>query len=306
MRLLVILGSYLPNSSLSRTFLNVSITQVEKVRKLVFQPVFLKDFLRHLAGAQYESIVNEYFKSNNLLEGSQISFGYFEQFPKNPIDNPFDLMARLLFRGSAATLSSNYPGVDLLIPLVLGDKKISFVGIQVKYVTKCNDVESTVNKALMKLNFPNMFPSCQGGQNNRPFSSIILVIGDYPLNVSKQKQLGLKASFENQDYSLAPLTLVFKGVQAKDINLPEIAPPSTMSLHLPSIDLLSHTPNASYHGMEPKYLKKCDRLYDLTQEISQEEADRRLKAHLTELEGPSPKSVKLDTSLFDVAGPSST
>ena len=45
---------------------------VEKVRKLVFQPVFLKDFLLKLAGAQYESIVNEYFKYNHLLEGSQI------------------------------------------------------------------------------------------------------------------------------------------------------------------------------------------------------------------------------------------
>ena len=108
----------------------------QKVRKLVFQPVFLKDFLRHLAGAQYESVVNKYFKIDDLLEGSQISFGYFEQFPKSPIDNPFDLMARLLFRGSAATLNSYYSGVDFLIPLVLGDKKISFVAIQVKFIPK--------------------------------------------------------------------------------------------------------------------------------------------------------------------------
>ena len=192
---------------------------------------------------------------NHLLEGSQISFGYFEHFPKSPIDNPFDLMARLLFRGSATTLNSYYPGVDLLIPLVLGDKKISFVAIQVKYVTKDKDVNSTVNKALMKMNFPNMFPDYQGGQNNRPFASIILVIGEYPLTVSIQKQGGLKAS-ENQNYSLAPLTLVFKGIQAEGIDLPEIAPS-----------------NASYHGMDPKYLKKCDRLYDLTQEISQEEVE---------------------------------
>ena len=161
---LVILGSYSPSSSLSRTFLNVSIIQFEKVRKLVFQPVFLKDFLRHLAGAQYESVVNKYFKFNDLLEDSQISFGYFEHFPKNPIDNPFDLMARLLFRGSAATLSSNYPGVDLMIPLVLGDKKISFVAIQVNFITKGKDVDSTVNKALMKMNFPSMFPDYQKGK----------------------------------------------------------------------------------------------------------------------------------------------
>ena len=257
----------------------------QKVRKLVFQPVFLKDFLRHLAGARYESVVNEYFKINDLLEDSQISFGFFEHFPKSPIDNPFDLMARLLFRGSATTLNSYYPGVDLMIPLVLGDKKISFVAIQVNIVTKDKDVDTTVNNALTKLNFRNMFPECHPErQNNRPFASIILVIGDFPLEVSIQKQGGLKVSdCENQDYSQAPLTLVFKGIRAKDIDLPEIAPPS---LHPPGIDLPSHTPNASYHGMDPKYLKKCDRLLDLTQEISQEEADRRLEAQLTELEVP--------------------
>ena len=154
------------------------------------------------------------------------------------------------------------------------------------------------------MNFPNMFPDYPKRQNNRPFASIILVIGNYPLTVSIQKQGGLEAS-ENQDYSLTPLTLVFKGVQAEGIDLREIAPPSTTPLHPPGIELPSHTPNASYHGMEPKYLKKCDRLHDLTQEISQEEADRRLKAQLTELEGPSPKLVKLDTSLVNVAGPSS-
>ena len=189
--------------------------KVEKVRKLVFQPVFLKDFLRHLAGDQYES-VNKYFRINDLLEGSQVSFGYFEHFPKRPIDNPFDLMARLLFRGSATALNSYYPGVDLLIPLVLGDKRISFVAIQVKYVAKNKGVKSAVSTALMKLNFPNMFPNCHPErQNTCPFASIILVIGDYPLNVYVQKQGGLKASdSENQNYSKAPPTLVFKGIKA--------------------------------------------------------------------------------------------
>ena len=251
----------------------------QKVRKLVFQPVFLKDFLLQLAGARYKSVVNKYFKINDLLKGSQISFGYFEHFPEKPIVNPFDLMARFLFRGSATTLNGYYPAIDLLIPLVLGDKGISFVAIQVKYISKSKDVDSSVNKALMKMNFRNMFPNCHPErQNELPFASIILVIGKYPLKVSIQKQEGLEP-LEKQDYSKAPLTLVFSGLQAAGLDLHDIAPA-----------------NASYHGMDPKYLKKCDRMHDLTREIPQKEMDQRLEAQQAESEDPNPKPPRLDKS----------
>ena len=151
----------------------------EKVRKLVFQPVFLKDFLRELAGVQYNSVVDDYFeKFNPLLEGSQISFGYFENFPKRHIKNPFNLMARLLFSGSAATLNSYFPSIDLMIPLVLSDGRISFVGIQVKFITKDDDAKRTVNKALWKMNFPKMFPKYTKGQNNRPFKRSFLLLAN--------------------------------------------------------------------------------------------------------------------------------
>ena len=56
--------------------------------------------------------------------------------------------------------------------------------------------------------------------------------------------------------------------------------------------------------MNPDYLTKCDRLFDLTQEICQEEIKERPKAQRTKLE-PKPKRPKLDTSPVDVAGPSS-
>ena len=186
---------------------------LEKVRKLVFQPVFLRDFLRELAGVQYNSVVDDYFeKFNPLLEGSQISFGYFENFPKRDIKNPFNLMARLLFSGSAATLSSYFPSIDLMIPLVLSDGRISFVGIQVKFITKEDDAKRTVSKALWKMNFPKMFPKYTKGQNDRPFASIILVIGKYNLNVSIRKRGGLK-NLENKYYLVEPVTLVFKGIK---------------------------------------------------------------------------------------------
>ena len=247
-------------------------TSFENVRKLVFQPVFLKDFLQELAGVQYNSIVEEYFGFNPFLEGSQVSFGYFEHFPEKPIKNPFDLMARLLFRGSATTLDGYYPSIDLLIPLVLRDGKISFIGIQVKYITKREGADSAVNKALMKMNFPSMFPTHRGRKSDRPFALIILIIGDYVLEVSIQKKGGLNASkLKNKYYLVEPVTLVFKGMQAKDIKLPEIAPV-----------------NASYHGIYPEYLEACDRMHDLTHEMPQEE-------------DPSPKRARKDNSPSDVA-----
>ena len=41
-------------------------------------------------------------------------------------------MARCLFRGSATSLNPYYPGLDLMIPLVLDDGRISLIGVQVK------------------------------------------------------------------------------------------------------------------------------------------------------------------------------
>ena len=115
----------------------------QKVRKLVFEPVLLKDFLLRLADNKVE-IVDKFFDSNPLLKGSQVSFGYFEHFPKTSIKRPFDLMARCLFRGSATTLNHQHRGIDLMIPLVLDDGRISFIGIQVKFVGEKERVEQVV------------------------------------------------------------------------------------------------------------------------------------------------------------------
>ena len=94
-----------------------------------------------------------------------------------------------------------------------------------------------------------MFPKYTKGQNDRPFASIILVIGEHDLDVSIQKQGGLKASnIGNQYYLVEPVTLVFKGLRMKNC---------LKSLH----------PIDFYHGMDPEHLEDCDRMYDLTQGI---------------------------------------
>jgi hypothetical protein len=42
-------------------------------------------------------------------------------------------MAHCLFKGSAISLEARYPGIDLMIPLILKEGYISFLGAQVKY-----------------------------------------------------------------------------------------------------------------------------------------------------------------------------
>ena len=106
---------------LLRNIFECNDTEYLKVRKMVFQPVLFKDFLLKLAGDGYNSVIEKYFDVYPYLEGSQVSFGYFELFPEKKLSNPFDLMARLLFRGSATTLNKLFPGIDLMIPLVLGE-----------------------------------------------------------------------------------------------------------------------------------------------------------------------------------------
>ena len=125
------------------------------MRKLVFKPILLEDFLLSLAGPE-RGAVDEFFTSNPLLKDSLISFSYFEHFPKNPIRRPFDLMARCLFKGSAISLETRYPGIDLMIPLILKEGQVSFLGIQVKF-TKKKYAKGEVRKTSKNMTFFKMF-----------------------------------------------------------------------------------------------------------------------------------------------------
>ena len=56
-------------------------------------------------------------------------------------------MARCLFRGSATSLHPNYPGLDLMIPLVLSDGRMSLIGVQVK-LTKSHPEYSEIYNSM--------------------------------------------------------------------------------------------------------------------------------------------------------------
>ena len=170
------LGELLAQYILIRTAFSCIDNSFEKIRKLIFHYVSLREFLTSLAGRGKEAIIQEFFDLNSALEESKISFSYFEPFPTGSMTQPFDLMARCLYKGSALTLNSQFEGIDLMIPLILKDGKISFLGIQVKFVQRTR-VATTVNKAIDKMIFKKMF-----GRKNiegRPFGLLILALGDY-------------------------------------------------------------------------------------------------------------------------------
>ena len=180
-----------------------------KVRKLVFQPVSLKNFLLTLT--EDADKVNKFFELNrsskkHSLDDSQVSFGYFEHFPKQSIVRPFDLMARCLFKGSAITVNNLYPDIDLMIPLVLQGGDISFLGIQVKFV-KEKYVKRHVEGSLEKMKFSKLFKGCQ---NDRPFALMILALGKYS-DFSEGSEVEV-FHLEDQDPLEAPPVFSLKGI----------------------------------------------------------------------------------------------
>ena len=216
--------------------------ELQKVRKLIFKPVTLKEFLEKLCGV---AIDPNFLGSDHSLENARLSFGYFEHFPLNPIENPYNLMARCLFKGSAVTLNGRIPGIDLMIPIVLGDGRISFLGVQVKYV-KEESVNTQIVKAFPKMTFSNIFEQ----KSDRPFAMIILVIGKF--DQSTQPKVSLKRRPPNGYNPLdSPNVLVFRGVS--EVIRREIA-------------LDEKQKGVMYRGIDESYLECHDLMHHLVQE----------------------------------------
>ena len=219
------------------------------VRKMVFQPVLLENFLLKLAndvdnGAQYPSsrvsAIREFFVANIGLKNSKVSFGYFEHFMEYPLKRPFDLMAKCLFRGSAVTLNKRYPGIDLMIPLVLGDSKMSFLGIQVKYVSNEEHISSVLSRSIKNMKFSKISHNAKF----RPFGLIIFIIGNY--------------TFDVQIHPRNRSILVYKGV-------PPITGLSWILQNAPVGTL--------FRGVQTKYLRDSEFLYGITSEDPPELSD---------------------------------
>jgi hypothetical protein len=218
------------------------------VRKLVFESIDLEEFLFALAGYN-ETMIEGFFDLNPELEDSRISFSYFEHFPNNPINKPYDLMARCVLKGSAVTLDCLFPGIDLMIPLILNDGRLSFLGIQVKFYEQ-SGVNDAVTEAVKKMTFTNMF---RKEIEIRPFGLIILALGDYNFEGEKKLEVSLRREAESSLES--PTILVFKG-------MPKILQDTTLRT------LFDLAPKYfSYRGVCSDHMLACDHLFGLINEL---------------------------------------
>lgn len=76
-------------------------------------------------------MVKKYLKSNKGIVGSSISFAYFHVW-QDDIQDLDSLLGECIVGGCALQLNSNHQGVNLIIPLVLADGRLSFIAIQAK------------------------------------------------------------------------------------------------------------------------------------------------------------------------------
>jgi hypothetical protein len=247
------LGEILSQYILLRTAFKFIDDSVKKIRRMIFQPVFLYDFLLHLAGKK-ENAIEEFFIENPEFDKSRISFSYFEPFLKNPILRPYDLMARCLFKGSALTLNSLHRGIDLMIPLVLKDGTISFLGIQVKFVEE-GSLDGTIEGAIPKMEFNYMFFARKGEEklnNDRPFGLIILALGDYDYGKTTIYRRPREAFYD------APSVIIFSGT------------PESFKSEVGLIRMAPEGLTTAYRGVNPTYFQVHDRLEELTTDIPEE------------------------------------
>jgi hypothetical protein len=215
-------------------FLNID-SSYDQVRKLVFCPIFLQNFLETLCVKSISNI-------DPLLKKSKISFGYFEHFPLNPIEKPFDLMARCLFKGSAVTLDESFPGLNLMIPLVLEDGRVSFLGVHVENV-KEKYISENVQGAMKEMTFFNIF----NYQNDRPFIMIIFAHCNSDLKIYVET-----SPFTPRNPMNNPDVLVFKGKPQYGM----------------SVDWLNKAPSGiMYHGIDESYLKGGNKMLGLVKEL---------------------------------------
>lgn len=164
----------LVHASISANARNTNDPFEEPIRKQISSPVDLKVYLKFLTGS--DVVVNDYMEANPDLKGSLLGFSYFQKW-EDDISKPQEVLRNALIRGCALDLNKHYQGIDLLLPLVLSDGRLSFVAVQVK-LWRGNKL-STANiariEALHKAcAYSNIFPKAPILSNPPPYAILLI------------------------------------------------------------------------------------------------------------------------------------
>jgi hypothetical protein len=127
-----------------------------------------ENFFRNINWRQRDKdIVQEYFDLNPQLEGSLLNFSYFQPLISSGSIEPYEVMMQCFINGSAAFMKYNLPGIDLLIPLILTDGRMSFLGVQVKLNRSNGCAKSCFVPIYERMKFSRMFGVCSSPPNDR-------------------------------------------------------------------------------------------------------------------------------------------
>jgi hypothetical protein len=94
---------------------------------ILYAPRDLFDFVASFAG---EKVAHELKDIRKDLDGAMVMFNHYQHSLQT--GTPKNMSQAMLYRGSARLLPNNWPGADIILPLLLKDGTFSMIIIQVK------------------------------------------------------------------------------------------------------------------------------------------------------------------------------
>lgn len=118
---------FVPSLSLDSSYFKYALTY--PIRRQLTGYVGIEEFFTSLTGNA--ELTEKYLQANTKLRNSRLSFSYFHTW-QDDVHDLDGLLGECIVRGCALQMKAHYEGIDLMIPLVLSDGRLSFIALQAK------------------------------------------------------------------------------------------------------------------------------------------------------------------------------
>jgi hypothetical protein len=98
---------------------------------------FLQQFVDREMVEHFWTLPTPFIVNPQILSKSKksfLTFSYFHQCKR--VENPIDFTRTMLYRGCASITPTNYPGADLILPLISADDRLGNILVKVKFIRK--------------------------------------------------------------------------------------------------------------------------------------------------------------------------